>query len=124
MKCAHIHLLASSVFVPCPCARPPKKQVMGHSADRLATRFGVSRADQDAYAVRSHQNAASAHDKGLYDEEIIAAHGTTKENNVKADSNIEKLATLKPAFIKPHGTITPATSSPLTDGASAVSGME
>lgn len=93
---------------------------MGHSADRLASRFGVSRADQDEFAMRSHHNAAKAHADGLYDEEVIPAHGTTLENNVKGDTTLEKMAKLKPAFIKPHGTITAATSSPLTDGASAV----
>lgn len=95
-------------------------EVMGHSADRLATRFGVSRADQDEYAYRSHMNAHAAHTSGLYEDEIIPTHGTSSENPVKGDSTLEKMATLKPAFIKPHGTITPATSSPLTDGASAV----
>jgi acetyl-CoA acetyltransferase len=65
-------------------------------------------------------NAAAAHAQGLYADEVVAAHGTTLENCVKADSNAATLATLKPAFVKPHGTITAATSSPLTDGASAV----
>ena len=94
---------------------------MGHSADRLAMRFGVSRHDQDAYAVRSHLNAAKAHSAGLYDEEIIPTLGVTLENNIKADTSLEKLSKLKPVFIKPHGTITAASASPLTDGASAVS---
>ena len=93
---------------------------MGHSADRLASRFGVSRADQDAYAMRSHLNAFKAHEAGLYDEEIVPAHGVTFENNIKGDTSLEKMAKLRPAFVKPHGTITAATSSPLTDGASAV----
>lgn len=65
-------------------------EVMGHSADRLATRFGVSRADQDAFALRSHHNAAAAHASGAYDCEITAAHGTTLENNVKGDTSLEK----------------------------------
>ena len=95
-------------------------EVMGHSADRLACRFGVSRADQDAFALRSHVKAHEAHEAGLYDEEIVSTHGTTKENNVKGDTTLEKMGKLKPAFIKPHGTITAATASPLTDGASAV----
>lgn len=70
--------------------------------------------------VRSHAKAAAAHAAGWYAGEVVAAHGTTMENGVKADSNVAKLATLKPAFVKPHGTVTAATSSPLTDGASAV----
>lgn len=95
-------------------------EVMGHSADRLAARFGVSRADQDEYALRSHLGAANAHKTGLYDEEIVPANGEAFENNVKGDTTLEKMGKLKPAFVKPHGTITAATSSPLTDGASAV----
>jgi len=95
-------------------------EVMGHSADRLAARFSVSRQDQDEYALRSHHNAAKAHEGGLYDDEIVPANGETFENNVKGDTTLEKMAKLKPAFIKPHGTITAASASPLTDGASAV----
>jgi acetyl-CoA acyltransferase len=93
---------------------------MGHSADRLACRFGVSRGDQDEFALRSHSNAFKAHEDGLYSDEIVMANGETFENNVKGDTNMDKMAKLKPAFIKPHGTITAANASPLTDGASAV----
>ena len=95
-------------------------EVMGHSADRLACRFGVSRGDQDEFALRSHSNAFKAHEDGLYSDEIVMANGETFENNVKGDTNMDKMAKLKPAFIKPHGTITAANASPLTDGASAV----
>jgi len=95
-------------------------EVMGHSADRLAARFGVSRADQDAYALRSHHKAAAAHASGWYGGEVVPVRGETLENNVKGDTTLEKMAGLKPAFVKPHGTITAATASPLTDGASAV----
>lgn len=95
-------------------------EVMGHSADRLAARFGVSREDQDLYAIRSHHNAARAHEQGLYKDEVIPVDGEIFENNIKGDTSIEKMAKLKPAFIKPHGTITAGSASPLTDGASAV----
>jgi acetyl-CoA acyltransferase len=95
-------------------------EVMGHSSDRLAAKFGVSRADQDAFTVRSHTNAAKAHADGLYDDEMIAVNGSTEENGIKGDSNMEKVGKLKPAFIKPHGTHTAANSSYLTDGASAI----
>lgn len=94
-------------------------EVMGHSSDRLAAKFGVSREDQDAYTVRSHTNAAKAHADGLYKEEIVPVDGKTEENGIKGDSTIEKVGKLKPAFIKPHGTHTAANSSFLTDGASA-----
>eukprot|EP00966_Prymnesium_polylepis_P311565 7199464-Prymnesium_polylepis.1 len=52
---------------------------MGHSSDRLADRFGVSRADQDAFALRSHHNAAKAHEAGIYDDEIIPFNGSIAE---------------------------------------------
>eukprot|EP00611_Tribonema_gayanum_P019889 TRINITY_DN3539_c0_g2_i1.p1 TRINITY_DN3539_c0_g2~~TRINITY_DN3539_c0_g2_i1.p1 ORF type:complete len:483 (-),score=156.70 TRINITY_DN3539_c0_g2_i1:349-1698(-) len=94
-------------------------EVMGHSSDRLAGRFGISREEQDAFAARSHVNAARAHKDGLYKEEIIPFNGSTEENGIKADSTPEKLAKLKPAFVKPHGTHTAANSSFLSDGASA-----
>mmetsp|Transcript_14254 Transcript_14254/g.17632 ORF Transcript_14254/g.17632 Transcript_14254/m.17632 type:complete len:447 (+) Transcript_14254:81-1421(+) len=100
------------------------EEVMGHSSDRLASRFGVSRQEQDEFALRSHQNAAKAHAEGVYDQEIIAVNGSTEENGIRADSSLEKLASLKPAFVKPHGTHTAANSSFLTDGAAAVLIME
>mmetsp|Transcript_13434 Transcript_13434/g.15334 ORF Transcript_13434/g.15334 Transcript_13434/m.15334 type:complete len:449 (+) Transcript_13434:94-1440(+) len=95
------------------------EEVMGHSSDRLAARFGVSRQEQDEFALRSHQNAAKAHAEGMYDQEIIAVNGSTEENGIRGESTLEKLSSLKPAFIKPHGTHTAANSSYLTDGAAA-----
>lgn len=92
---------------------------MGHSSDRLAARFGVTREEQDAFALRSHQNAAKAHAEGKIQHEIVPTFGETMDNGIKGDSTIEKLGSLKPAFIKPHGTHTAANSSFLTDGASA-----
>jgi len=94
-------------------------EVMGHSSDRLAARFGVSRADQDLYTVMSHTRAAAGHANGLYDDEIFAVDGSKLENGIQGESNIDKVSKLKPAFIKPHGTHTAANSSYLTDGASA-----
>lgn len=95
-------------------------EVMGHSSDRLAAKFGVSRKDQDDYTVMSHLRAAKAHADGLYEKEIIPVDGKVQENGIKADTSYEKVAKLSPAFIKPHGTHTAANSSFLTDGASAV----
>jgi len=94
-------------------------EVMGVSSDRLSARFGVSRAEQDEFAVRSHTLAARAHADGWYDGEIVAYKGSTAENGIKADSTVEGVAKLKPAFVKPHGTHTAANSSFLTDGAAA-----
>lgn len=94
-------------------------EVMGHNADRLADRFGVSRADQDAFALRSHVCAAKAHADGLYADEIVPVGGSGAEGGIRGDSTLEKLGALKPAFVKPYGTVTAANSSYLTDGASA-----
>jgi acetyl-CoA acyltransferase len=94
-------------------------EVMGHSSDRLAAKWAVSREEQDDFAFRSHMLAAKAHKEGLLKDEIFAVDGNTYDNGIRADATREKLASLKPAFIKPHGTHTAANSSFLTDGASA-----
>lgn len=94
-------------------------EVMGHSSDRLAARFGVSRSDQDAFAYKSHMSAAKATKEGLLLPEIFAVDGIQADNGIRGDATLEKLASLKPAFIKPHGTHTAANSSFLTDGGSA-----
>ncbi len=105
-------------------------EVMGESADRMAARFGVSRADQDEYAMRSHHLAAKATEEGLLDEELLPASIPPKfkvvqhDNGFRADTSMEKLGKLRPAFIKPHGTVTAGNSSFLTDGASASLIME
>lgn len=101
-------------------------ETMGQSCDKMAARFGVSREEQDAYALRSHQRAAIATRDGLLKREVVPAPIPPKfevirqDNGFRADSTLDKLAQLKPAFIKPHGTVTAGNSSALTDGASAV----
>ncbi len=98
---------------------------MGASCDKLAAMFGISREDQDAFAVSSHKRAAAAWETGFYDDDIVpVSNGTGSEpvlrdNGIRADSSPEKLAKLRPAFIKPYGTVTAANASFLTDGASA-----
>jgi acetyl-CoA acyltransferase len=94
-------------------------EVMGVSSDRLSAKFGVSRKEQDEFTVRSHTLAAKAHKDGFYENEVIPYNGSTEENGIKGDSTYEKVAKLKPAFVKPHGTHTAANSSFLTDGAAA-----
>ena len=88
-------------------------------SDRLADHFGVTRKDSDEFAVRSHTNAAKAHADGIFDDEILSYEGSIEETGVRGDSTYEKLATLKPAFVKPFGSVTAANASYLTDGASA-----
>ncbi len=98
--------------------------IMGEDADQLAAKFNISREQQDAYALRSHQLAAKAWEDGQFNEEVEFITILPKfeviaqDNTFYADSSMEKLASLKPVFVKPHGTVTAGNSSPLTDGAS------
>lgn len=96
---------------------------MGHSADRLASAFSVSRLEQDDYALRSHTLAKEAEQNGYLTDLVpfkVAGVDKTvdKDNGIRVSSK-EALAKLKPAFVKPYGTITAANASYLTDGASA-----
>ncbi len=93
-------------------------EVMGHSADRLASRFGVTREEQDGFAMASHHNASKAHEAGHLKDQLVSVDGTLDDNGVRGDSELKDYAKMKPAFIKPHGTITAANASFLTDGAS------
>ena len=103
---------------------------MGESCDRMAAHFGISRKEQDEYALRSHQLAAKATRDGLVDDQLIPASippdfdVIETDNGFREDTSMEKLAKLSPAFIKPHGTVTAGNSSFLTDGASASLIME
>jgi acetyl-CoA acyltransferase len=82
--------------------------------------MGVSRQEQDDFAHRSHSKAASAHEAGLLKDLLtLSTPVESRVDNGVQVSTLEKLATLKPAFIKPHGTVTAANASYLTDGASA-----
>jgi acetyl-CoA acyltransferase len=99
-------------------------QVMGEAAEEMARRNGISREEQDAFAVRSHHRAAAAMREGRFDAEVIAVHPERGEpvfadTMVRGDTSVEKLAKLKPAFAK-DGTVTAGSSSALTDGGAAV----
>ncbi|NBC66763.1 MAG: acetyl-CoA C-acyltransferase [Bacteroidetes bacterium] len=100
-------------------------ETMGESCDKMAAKYGVKREEQDAYALRSHQLAFKATEEGFLENEIFPVsvnHGKSivkKDNGVRPDTDMDKLAKLNPAFIKPHGTVTAGNSSFLTDGASA-----
>lgn len=101
-------------------------RVMGEDCDIMAANFGISRKEQDEFAVRSHQLAAKAHAAGHLPNEIVEVslppkfEPITKDNGVRGNSTMEKVAKLRPAFDKKFGTLTAANSSFLTDGASAV----
>jgi len=98
-------------------------ETMGHSADRLAAAFGVTRQEQDDFARRSHEMAKGAQEKGLLSD-VVPVKVPKGKDFVNLDNGIRpsteaQMAKLKPAFVKPHGTVTAANSSYLTDGASA-----
>jgi acetyl-CoA acyltransferase len=96
---------------------------MGETAENLAEKYQISRAKQEAFAVESHRRAAKAQAEGKFKDEIIPVKGeggmVDTDGCIRADTTPETLAGLKPAF-KDTGTVTAGTSSPLTDGASAV----
>ncbi len=92
---------------------------MGETAENLAKKYEISRADQEEFAVNSHKKAAAAAESGKFDDEIVPIGDVKTDGTIRGDSTTEKLSTLKPAFLA-DGTVTAATSSPLTDGAAAV----
>ncbi|KAJ1373588.1 hypothetical protein KIN20_036037 [Parelaphostrongylus tenuis] len=99
-------------------------ETMGHSGDRLAAAFNVSRKEQDDFALRSHTLAKAAADAGKLKDIIPVFLDGKNPQTVRTDNGVrvstpEKMASLKPAFVKPHGTVTAANASYLTDGASA-----
>lgn len=99
---------------------------MGQNGERLAKRLGVTREEQDAYALASHHKAARAQRDGRLRAQIVPVtvpgsfRIVREDNGIRGDSTPEKMASLKPAFDKTFGTLTAANSSFLTDGASAV----
>jgi len=95
----------------------------GESAEKVARAAGLTREAQDAFAVRSHRLAAEAWAAGIYDGEIVQVPGAElkRDEGIRDDSTVEKLAGLKPLFAKDgNGTVTAGNSSPINDGASAV----
>ncbi|GAA0563952.1 acetyl-CoA C-acyltransferase FadI [Rheinheimera aquimaris] len=99
---------------------------MGDTAEQMAKTHGISRADQDALAHRSHTLAAQAWQSGVMQDEVMTAHiepysrYLAIDNNIRQDSKLESYAKLKPVFDRAHGSVTAANATPLTDGASAV----
>ncbi len=98
---------------------------MGQTTEKLAYRFGITREQMDAYALRSHQRLSAAMAAGAMDAEIVplSTHAGTVvrfDDGVRADSSLEKLAKLRPIFDKPTGLVTAGNSSQVTDGAACV----
>ncbi|WLR55698.1 acetyl-CoA C-acetyltransferase [Mesobacillus subterraneus] len=113
---------------------------MGHTAEEVAKKYGISREEQDAFAVRSHQRAAKAIQEGKFEDEIVPVDVTLRsvgkdnklvektiqfkqDEGVRPDTNLEALAKLRPAF-NVKGTVTAGNSSQTSDGAAAVMVMD
>ena len=94
---------------------------MGEHCEEMAKRWKIPREAQDKIAYQSHANAVRAMASGFFDDLIISVNGTAKDGIPRADSTLEKLSTLRPAFDRGvAGTITAGNASPLTDGAAAI----
>lgn len=108
-------------------AEPTTGLTMGQSAEKMAQENGISREEQDRWALRSHQLAWAATEDGRLTREIAPTYippnykeVVTQDNGIRPDTSLEKLAKLKPVFDRKYGTVTAGNASPLTDGASAV----
>jgi acetyl-CoA acyltransferase len=106
---------------------------MGLTAEHLAAAQGISRQAQEAYALDSHRKAAVAADAGLFDDELVTVLGhdeagglvaATRDQAIRGDTSLEAMAALEPAFLPKLGTVTAATSAPLSDGAAALVVMQ
>ncbi|MGW0906000.1 thiolase family protein [Streptomyces sp. NPDC002853] len=102
---------------------------LGESAELIADKHGITREQQDAYALSSHQKAAAAQREGLFDAEIAPVSLPQRKGEpvlfahdecVRADASLEAMAKLKPSFRPSEGTVTPGNASPLNDGAAAL----
>ena len=92
---------------------------MGETGENVAERWGVSREDQDAFALRSQQRWGAAAESGRFDEEVIAVNGLTRDEHPRPDTSAEKLAALKPVF-REGGSVTAGNASGVNDGAAAL----
>jgi acetyl-CoA C-acetyltransferase len=94
---------------------------MGEHCELMAKEWGITREAQDLLAYESHKKAAAAYDEGFMDDLVVPCAGVFRDNNIREDISLEKMAELKPVFDRSgKGTITAANSTPLTDGASTV----
>ena len=101
-------------------AEPRTGLSMGEHSALMAQEWGIGRKEQDELAVSSHRNLAAAYDTGWMDDLVTPFLGLERDQNLRPDSSVEKLANLRPVFGGPDGTMTAGNSTPLSDGASAV----
>jgi acetyl-CoA C-acetyltransferase len=102
-------------------AEPRTGKSMGQHCELMAQEWGIAREAQDQLAFDSHQKAAAAYERGFFEDLVVPFRGVERDNILRADTTLEKLATLKPAFDRKsgRGTLTAGNSTPLTDGAAA-----
>ena len=102
-------------------AEPRTGKSMGEHCEDMAKEWNISRDSQDELAVASHHKLAAAYERGFFDDLVVSFRGVSRDNILRPDTSLEKLATLKPAFDRSsgRGTLTAANSTPLTDGAAA-----
>ncbi len=100
---------------------PRTGKSMGEHCEDMAREWSIPRAAQDAWAAQSHHRLSAAYEAGFFDDLVVRFRGVARDNVMRPDTSVEKLATLKPAFDKAsgHGTLTAGNSTPLTDGAAA-----
>lgn len=105
-----------------PSVTEPRTHLsMGQHCEKMVQEWHISREDQDALALLSHQHGVAAYDEGFYDDLVFEFMGLKRDALLRGDTSLEKLATLKPSFdFTGKGTLTAGNSSPLTDGAAAV----
>jgi acetyl-CoA C-acetyltransferase len=101
-------------------AEPRTGLSMGGHTEVTAKAWNIARSAQDELALSSHQKLAAAYERGFFDDLITPFKGLERDNNLRGDTTLEKLASLKPAFDRENGTLTAGNSSTLTDGASCV----
>ncbi len=101
-------------------AEPRTGLSMGEHTAVMAQEWGIGRTEQDELAVTSHHHLAAAYDSGWMDDLVVPFLGQERDQNLRPDSSLEKLAKLKPVFGGPEGTMTAGNSTPLSDGASTV----
>jgi acetyl-CoA C-acetyltransferase len=92
---------------------------MGETGENVAERYGITREDQDAFALQSHRRWAAAHEAGRFADELVPVGEADLDEHPRPDTSLEKLATLKPAF-REGGTITAGNASGINDGAAAL----
>src|SRR6185312_969179 len=101
-------------------AEPRTGLSMGEHTAIMATEWGIGREEQDELAATSHRHLAAAYDSGWMDDLVTPFLGLERDQNLRPDSSVEKLAKLKPVFGGPEGTMTAGNSTPLSDGAATV----